>query len=99
MRTRLLTGLSIGFAAAISISFAACGSDDDCGDTGSCGKFTGGAGGKEGGLGGTGGAGGKGGSSADGGGGTTACDKTKSPSEEACLVADEHGVFVAPTGS
>ena len=53
------------------------------GDGGGAGGVTGG-----GGTGATGGAGGDG----------SACDTTKSPSEEACLVSEEFGIFVSPNG-
>ncbi len=69
----------------------------DCKNTDTC-ATTGGASGAGGdsGLGGTSGSGGQGGT---GGGDGGTCDTTKSPSEESCLVADEHAVFVDGTAS
>lgn len=70
---------------------SACGSDDSrCDDGIGCVDPDGG-----GGTGNTGGQGGSGGGVGGDGGG---CDLTKSPSEEACLISDEHGIFVSPLG-
>ena len=63
------------------------------GGAGSSGSSSGGASG----MGGTAGIGAGGESGAGGMGGS--CDTSKSPTEEACLVADEYAVFVAPDGS
>ncbi|MCL4756659.1 MAG: hypothetical protein KJ015_41295, partial [Myxococcales bacterium] len=71
------------------------GTDGGTGGSGGSGGTSGTGGtGNTGGTGGAGGTGGTGGTGGDGGG----CDTSKTPSEEACLVADEFGVFVSPTG-
>ena len=59
------------------------------GTSGKAGSGSGGGGSSS--VGGAGGEGGAGGMSGD-------CDTTKSPTEEACLVADEYAVFVSPDG-
>jgi hypothetical protein len=68
------------------VEYANCELADDAGTGGSDGG---------GGTSGAGGTGGTGGTSSDGGD----CDTSKSPGEEACLVEDEHAVFVSPSGS
>lgn len=97
-------GMSAGVVGCGGDNFDSCEANATCppkdGGTGGAGGAggtgnTGGMGGtgNTGGTGGTGG-GGTGGAGGDGGG----CDTTKSPSSEACLVADEYGVFVSPSG-
>ena len=88
---------------------SACGGEEfACEDSLSCGSGgkdsgsggSGGSGGKDGGTGGAGGTsgtGGAGGGSAGGDGG--GCDTTKSPSQETCLIDDQHGIFVSPAGN
>jgi hypothetical protein len=43
--------------------------------------------------------GGGSGAAGSGAGGSGSCDPTRNPSEEPCLVSDEHAVFVAPDGN
>lgn len=84
---------SVCFASLIGLGFlvTACGSDDDsCADTLNCGN----AGGGTGSTGGSGATGGSGGGAGDG----STCDMSKGPSEEACLIDDEFGIFVSPLG-
>lgn len=69
---------------------------EGCGYTASCSPDSGGqagAGGSER----DGGASGRGGEP-DGGDGGDTCDTTRSPSDEPCLVHDDHSIFVAPSG-
>lgn len=77
-------GVGLGFILGCSST------DSSCEDLGNCAGGSGGASGS----GGTGSTGATGGAGGDGGG----CDTSKSPSEEACLVSDQFGVFVSPTG-
>ncbi|MCC6664057.1 MAG: hypothetical protein IT375_09945 [Polyangiaceae bacterium] len=91
-----------GLIACSGEDFGDCESNATCG-TGGTDAGTGGKGGTggtsgTGGTGNTGGVGGQGGASGSGGDGGTGCDTTKSPSEAACLVANEFGYFVSPKG-
>jgi hypothetical protein len=84
----LLVGVSLVLGAAAG--FACSSQGDDCEANKSCGTSGGGSGGT-----GAGGSGATGGAGGDGGG----CDTSKSPSEEVCLVSDDHAIFVSPTGT
>ncbi len=91
----------------------ACGGEDfdSCEANNTCGGGTGGTDGGSGGSGGsggtsgtggtgnTGGTGGQGGATGGSGGDGGGCDTSKSPSEEACLVSDQHAVFVNGTSA
>ncbi|MCA9600351.1 MAG: hypothetical protein KC776_43905, partial [Myxococcales bacterium] len=105
---RSLLGL-LGFSM-LAVTTAACGDTSSTCDE--LGTNCGGAGGASGdsGTGGTSGSGGTAGTSGTGGQGGEAgtagaggdggtCDITKSPSEESCLIAEEYGIFVSPSGS
>lgn len=99
---------TLGLGAALILALTTgCSSDPSCEDDRTCNPATGGAGGGGasggGGTSGTGGVsgGGTSGTGATGGAGgdSGACDTTKTPSEEACLVAEAYAVFVSPTGT
>lgn len=105
-------GFASVLSAVVSVGLVvACGGDDfdsceannDCGTGGTDGGTgaTGGTGGTSGtgGTGNTGGSGGQGGATGGSGGDAGSCDTSKSPSEEACLVGDQHAVFVNGTSA
>jgi hypothetical protein len=108
MRTFLTSLITVGgVVGAVGTAVVTPGCGDSCEDDATCAPASGGSsasggnagaggvsGGGTGGVAGSGGQGGTGGSAGDG----SMCDPTKSPSEEACLVSDEHAIFVSPTG-
>jgi hypothetical protein len=104
-RSALCVGLSGAIACAIangctedvrlgpSAKYGSGGSEPGIGGAIASGGSTGGGSGGRGGSGLSGGDG----TSGEGGGGSS-CDASASPSEDRCVVADEHAVFVAPNG-
>jgi hypothetical protein len=93
-------GGSTGTGGSATAGFPSVGGTSGTAGTGEGGAPTGGAAGLSA-TGGTTGASGESGSSGEGGegGGAPACDSSKSPSEETCLVSDKAAVFVSPAGS
>jgi hypothetical protein len=90
---------TLAVALSVAALCVACGGDDFTSANGSAGDSGAGAGGTSGqagtsGTGGSGGAGGAGGSAGDGG----TCEPSKSPSEDACVITEQYGVFVSPDG-